>query len=144
MVKIHVAVIAILSTLYISTQARNVGQYAEEPMDRMVKINSLFVVLMGTRFLRVWQKRCFFTNFFDSDSFSQICPIFSSFAVIFVLASQIYRFSAQICAHRTKWRWMMKNRANLWKAVRIKEIHEKNTFFCQKRRNLSSQQSNKL
>merc|ERR1739838_1276394 len=35
MVKIHVAVIAILSTLYISTQARNVGQYAEEPMDRM-------------------------------------------------------------------------------------------------------------
>ena len=41
MVKIHVAVIAILSTLYISTQARNVGQYAEEPMDRMVKINSL-------------------------------------------------------------------------------------------------------
>ena len=41
MVKIHVAVIAILSTLYISTQARNVGQYAEEPMDRMVKTNSL-------------------------------------------------------------------------------------------------------
>ena len=41
MVKIHVAVIAILSTLYISTQARNVGQYAEEPMDRMVKINLL-------------------------------------------------------------------------------------------------------
>ena len=41
MVKIHVAVIAILSTLYISTQARNVGQYVEEPMDRMVKINSL-------------------------------------------------------------------------------------------------------
>ena len=40
MVKIHVAVIAILSTLYISTQARNVGQYAEEPMDRMVKTNS--------------------------------------------------------------------------------------------------------
>merc|ERR1739838_1097305 len=35
MVKIHVAVIAILSTLYISTQARNVGQYAQEPMDRM-------------------------------------------------------------------------------------------------------------
>merc|ERR1740116_13779 len=33
--KIHVAGIAILSTLYISTQARNVGQYAEEPMDRM-------------------------------------------------------------------------------------------------------------
>merc|ERR1712086_1000692 len=35
MVKIHVAVIAILSILYISTQARNVGQYAEEPTDRM-------------------------------------------------------------------------------------------------------------
>merc|ERR1712238_572517 len=35
MVKIHVAVISILNTMYISTQARNVGQYAEEPMDRM-------------------------------------------------------------------------------------------------------------
>ena len=42
MVKIHAAVIAILSTLFIATQARNVNTdlYAQDSMDRMVKINS--------------------------------------------------------------------------------------------------------
>merc|ERR1712001_260900 len=37
MVRIHVAAIVILSTLFIATQARNVriDQYAQEPMDRM-------------------------------------------------------------------------------------------------------------
>ena len=68
-------------------------------------------------------------NFFDFDSFSQICPIF--------------RHSPLFCAVRTDLSWKAinlwrehkndgewwKDRTNLWKAVKIKEIREKTPFL---------------
>ena len=68
-------------------------------------------------------------NFFDFDSFSQICPIF--------------HHSPSFCAMRTDLSWKAinlwrehkndgewwKDRTNLWKAVKIKEIREKTPFL---------------
>ena len=88
-------------------------------------ISVSIVVLLGTRFLRVWPKKVFFHEFLWFWQFFHKFPLF------------FHKFIA--CQLK-----FVKNRRNSWKTVKIKEIREKNTFLGQTRRNLSPQQSNKL
>ena len=72
MVKIHVAVIVIISTFFISTQAGNVrtdsyDPYAQEPMDRMVKIR-LFAYQIE-KSLRMFNERLLQIEKFPCTSF---------------------------------------------------------------------------
>ena len=98
----------------------------------------LFVVLLGTRFLRVWPKKVFFHEFLW---FLQFFHKFLLFFMILTVFSQISPIFHKFIACQLKF---VKNRRNSWKTVKIKEIREKNTFLGQTRRNLSPQQSNKL
>ena len=109
------------------------------------------VVLLGTRFLRVWPKKVFFHEFLwfwqffhkfllffmILTVFSQISPIFHKF-----IACQL-KF---VKNGRNSWKTVkiMKNRRNLWKNCQNQRNSWKNTFLGQTRRNLSPQQSNNL
>merc|ERR1711963_549761 len=63
MVKIHVAVIFILSSLFISTQARYDPSATEDPMDRMVKISS--IALQNEQRLKIFYNRLLQHNKFQ-------------------------------------------------------------------------------
>ena len=109
-----------------------------------------YVVLLGTRFLRFWRKRCFFHEFPWFWQFFTNFSYFSSFAVIFVVSAQIWaeaqrkrqicdahtqnlslalRFSSNLLAHHKnygKWWKIGEIREKLWKS---KKFVKKTPFF---------------
>ena len=88
MVKIHVAVIAIISTFFITTQAGNVrteayDPYAQEPMDRMVNTKSFAfqiessLKILNERLLQIENFPC--TSFLTLNGFSKYLNVHMKF-----------------------------------------------------------------
>ena len=68
-------------------------------------------------------------NFFDFDSFSQICPIFHHSPLFCAMRTDLSWKAINLWReHKNDGEWW-KDRTNLWKAVKIKEIREKTPFL---------------
>ena len=86
--------------------------------------------MVGTKISpRLTKKGVFFMNFFDFDSFSQICPIFHHSPLFCAMRTDLSWKAINLWReHKNDGEWW-KDRTNLWKAVKIKEIREKTPFL---------------
>ena len=110
----------------------------------------LYVVLLGTRFLRVWPKKVFFhKQHFKMTSNTSKWQATHKFLLFFMILTVFHEFLpfftnlswqainlwkiGEICEKTVK---IMKNRRNLWKNCKNQRNSWKNTFLGQTRRNL--------